>query len=109
MADTACGARLPSNSAVMSPQVVLRDSVQFLPPASEAGGALANCFGLAGGCTVTAGQALAGLLAAADDVADGVAELLDVTAGVAVEELSSCLSNRYPPPTTATTARAAEL
>src|SRR5690349_18339709 len=69
--ETACGALAPSSCMAMSPQVVARVTVNVLPAASDFGGTLANCFGFAGGFTVTAGQALSA--AVADGAADGAA------------------------------------
>src|SRR3954463_2033959 len=76
--ETACGALAPASVAATSPHVVLRVSLQSLPPASALGGAVFHDSGVAGGCTVGAGQGLAAFEAPADgegvDAADAAGE-----------------------------------
>src|SRR3954451_3880311 len=75
---TACGALAPSSVAATSPHVVVSVNLQLLPAASVFGGAVFHDFGVAGGCTLGAGQGLAAFEAPADaegvDAADAAGE-----------------------------------
>src|SRR4051794_8427670 len=96
IAETACGAFLPSSSIAIFPHDVLTSKVHVFAAACEAGGADLNCFGFAGGFTVGAGQ---GLFASAVADTEGVG--LGGGATVSVP-LSSAFSSSNPPPITKT-------